>query len=73
LVWFGFYKKNNQTKLKKTETGSNPPVSVSALLRQNRFKLVWLGFFVLARFFSIWLVFSGFFVWVRFDSIFSKF
>jgi hypothetical protein len=59
-----FIQKNNQTEFKKkTETGSNRPVSV-------RF-----GFFgqkpvqtSLARFFPVWL---GFFsVWVRFGSVF---
>jgi hypothetical protein len=50
-VRFGFYKK----KKLKTETGSNRPVSVrfdSVFLEKNWFKMVWLGFFCLAQFFS---------------------
>jgi hypothetical protein len=64
--WFGsvFIKKNNQT-----ETGSNRQVSVQFFQDKNRFNLVWLGFFVLTRFFAGLAQF--FFVWVRFGSVFS--
>jgi len=49
-VLFGFIKKNNQTEifLKKTETGSNQPVSV------------WFGFLGKTRFKPVWLCFLGF-------------
>jgi hypothetical protein len=70
LVWF-LSKKITKPKFvfeKKTETGSNRPVSVRfgffrAKTGSNRFGSVFsvlAQFFpVLARFFSVWLVFSG--------------
>jgi hypothetical protein len=65
-----FFKKNNHTEIflkKKTETGSNRPVSVRfGFLGQKpvqtglaRFFRFWLGFFGLARFFQVWLGFFG--------------
>jgi len=75
LVWF--YKKK-VTKpnffLKKPEISSNRSVSVWFCLDKNRFKPVWLSFFILARFFQFGSVFwfdsiySGFFFW--FGSVF---
>jgi hypothetical protein len=72
-----FIKKNNQIKIffeKKTETGSNQPVSVRVFREKtgsNRFGSVFpvLAWFfpVLARFFSVWLGFFGF------GSVFSVF
>ena len=64
-----FIKKNNQTEffLKKTETGSNRPVSVRFLGK----KPVQTG---LARFFWFWLGFLGFFpVLARFFLVFFGF
>jgi hypothetical protein len=62
-------KKNNQIEFKKkTETGSNRPVSVRFdFLDKNRFKPVWLGFF---RFGLVFLVWIGFFLF-GFGSVFS--
>ena len=63
-VWFGFYKKNNQTEIKKTEPKlvQTDRFWFGLFLGQNRFKPVWLGFFDLARFFSgLARLFSGFF------------
>jgi hypothetical protein len=83
-VRFGsvFIKKTNQTGFfkKKTETGSNRPVSVwfssVRFFREktgsNRFGSVfsvWLGFSGLAQFFGLARFFSGFFS-VRFGSVF---
>ena len=79
-VWFGFYKKKiTKPKFffeKKTETGSNRPVSVrfgflgqkpvqTGLARFSRFWLgffrFWLGFFWFGSVFPVWLgFFSGF-------------
>jgi hypothetical protein len=62
-----FIKKNNQTEIKKTETGSNRPVSVRFFRTKtgsNQFGSV------LARFFRFGLVFSGFFLF-GFGSVFS--
>ena len=61
-------KKNNQTEiifLKKIETEPKPVQTDRfrfrfVFLEKNRFKSVWLGFPVLARFFSVWVWF-GFF------------
>jgi len=67
LVWF-LSKKSNQTDIKKTETGSNRPVSVRFFRTKtcsNRFGLV---FSVLAMFFSgLARVFS----WFGFGLVFS--
>jgi hypothetical protein len=68
LVRFGFYKKNNQIDLKKTETEPKP-------VQTNRLRF---GFLEQKRFKPVWLVFSGFYcsglVWfglVWFSSVFS--
>jgi hypothetical protein len=55
------FKKNNQIKIKKkkTETGSNRPVSV--WFGFFRTKPVWLGFFVWLGFSGLVRFFSGFF------------
>ena len=64
-----FIKKNNQTEIiflkkKKTETGSNRPVSVRfGFLGKNRFKPVWLGF---SGFGSVFSVLARFFFLFRF-------
>jgi hypothetical protein len=54
-------KKNNQTKIfffeKKTETGSNRPVSVRFWLG---FFWFWLSFFRFGSVFPVWLGFFGF-------------
>jgi len=73
-----FIKKSNQTKIylkKKTETGSNKPVSVRLgsffRAKTGLARFFWFGL-VLARFgsgFSVWLGFL--LVWVRFSLIFS--
>ena len=60
-----FINKSNQTEIfffeKKTETGSNRPVSVRFFYGKNRFKPVWLGFLGFGSVFSVWLgFFSGF-------------
>ena len=82
-----FIKKSNQTEffLKKTETGSNRPVSVRfgsvrffrAKTGSNRFGLVFsvlARFFpVLARFFRFGSVFSVFSVWLGFGSVWLGF
>ena len=63
-VWFGFYKKNNQTEIKKnrTETGSNRPVLVRFVFRTKPVQTSLTRFFGLARFFSgLARLFSGFF------------
>jgi len=65
FVWFGFYKKSNQTDLKKTKIGSNRPVSVRfGFLEQKPVQTglarLWLGFFLFGS------VFSFFFVWIQF-------
>jgi hypothetical protein len=80
-----FIKKNNQTEIfffeKKTETGSNRPVSVrfgSVFLGQKpvqtglaRFFRFWLGFFRFGSVFSVWLGFGSVFpVWLGFFSDF---
>jgi len=72
-VRFGFYKKNNQTKIKKkTETGSNWPVSVW-FFGQNRFKPVWLGFFRFwLGFFSFGSVRGDFFFLFFLNTFFKK-
>ena len=76
-VRFGFYQKKitkpNFFFLKKTETGSNRPVSVRFFREKNRFKPVWLSFFGLARFFPVWLGFFGLTRFFRFGSVFFRF
>jgi hypothetical protein len=56
---------------KKTETGSNRPVSVRfGFLGKNRFKPVWLGF---GSVFPVWLGFGSVFFRFRFGLVFSVF
>ena len=73
LVWF-FLKKVTKPIFffKKSKSVQNRSVSVWFCLEKNRFKPVWLSFFILARFFQFGSVFwfdsiySGFFVLVWF-------
>jgi hypothetical protein len=64
------YKKSNQTDFKKKPKPNRnrfkPTGFGSVFLAQNQFKLVWLGFFGLAWFFSSFFRFG-----VRFGSVFS--
>jgi len=74
-----FIKKSNQTEtfLKKTETSSNPPVSVRfgpGFLEQKPVQTGLTQIFQFGSVFSIWLGFSSVFsVWLGFGSVFLVF